>query len=81
MVSTIECYNLNPQKFEDLIHAFLSQQRLALRTGKNGQISHPREWFTVDYKTAIEVCKLIVSGEITQYRMDDAQGRLVKKKN
>ncbi len=81
VLATIECYNLNPQKFEDLIHAFLSQQRLALRTGKDGQVSHPREWFTVDYKTAIEVCKLIVSGEITQYRMDDAQGRLVKKKN
>lgn len=80
VLSIIDCFNLNPQKFENLIHAFLSKQRLNVTmrdcTGKTYQ---PEEWFMVTPKTAVEVCRRIIDGSIVQYRMDNTTGRIVKK--
>lgn len=78
--SVLQCYNLNPQKFENLIHAFLCQQRLTLKlTSKTGKTYYPKEWFTVDFETALAVCEHIVDGTITQYRMDNVSGKIVKR--
>ncbi len=80
VMASIACYNLNPQKFENLVHAFLHKQRLNLTLiGKDGKAYRPEEWFTVDVQTALEVCRRIIDGSITDYRMDDIQGRIVKK--
>lgn len=77
--ATIACYNLNPQKFENLVHAFLSSQRINMTlTGKDGKSYHPEEWFSVDWQTALAVCQHIVDGTITQYRMDNTTGRMVR---
>lgn len=78
--ASIACYNLNPQKFENLVHAFLHKQRLNLKLiDQNGKPYHPEEWFTVDWQTALEVCQHIVDGSITQYRMDNTTGKMVRK--
>lgn len=80
VMASIACYNLNPQKFENLVHAFLHKQRLNLTLiGKDGKAYRPEEWFTVDVQTALEVCRRIIDGTITRYRMDDIRGRVVKK--
>jgi len=82
IVTTFDCYNLNPQRFESLIHGFLANQRLAITlTSKQGEIYHPREWFAVPLDTAIEVVKRIVDGTIAQYRIDNVTGRLKQKQN
>ena len=79
--ASIACYNLNPQKFERLVHAFLYHQRLTMKLiGKNGKAYRPEEWFTVDWQTALEVCQHIVDGTITQYRMVNTSGKIVQKK-
>lgn len=81
ILATVECYNLNPHKFETLIHGFLHAQRLKMTlTDKAGKPYRPKEWFSVSLETALETVHLIVSGEIIQYRMDNTTGRLVKKK-
>lgn len=77
--ASIACYNLNLQKFEHLVHAFLRYQRLNMKLiGRNGTPYHPEEWFTVDWQTALEVCQRIVDGTITQYRMDNTTGKMVR---
>ncbi|MGP9772142.1 GIY-YIG nuclease family protein [Halomonas citrativorans] len=80
-LASIECYNLNPNKFETLIHGFLHAQRIKMTlTGRDGKEYHPREWFSVPLDTAREVVKRIIDGSIVQYRMDNTTGRLLKKK-
>lgn len=74
------CYNLDPRRFERLVHAFLHNQRLCVELrDKDGAAYRPREWFTVDWRTAAEVCSRIIDGSIGQYRMDNANLRLVRK--
>lgn len=80
LLASIACFNLDPRKFEDLIHAFLHHQRLNITLkSSNGKAYHPEEWFTVDADTALKVCHAIVDGTITQYRMDNTTGKIVKK--
>ena len=80
VLAKIDCYNLNPQKFENLIHAFLYQQRINITlTSRDGTQYHPEEWFAVDMETAVLICELIIDGTIVQYRMDNVAGKIVKK--
>ena len=80
ILATIECYNLNPNKFESLIHGFLHAQRLQMTlVANNGKTYNPREWFSVSLDTAREVVRRIIDGSIVHYRMDNTTGRLVVK--
>ena len=80
LLAKINCFNLDPQRFENLIHAFLCNQRINIAlTGKNGTTYRPEEWFSVDRDTAVAICEKIVDGSITQYRMDNVQGVMVRK--
>lgn len=79
-VTDFECFNMNPQRFEALVHAFLAAQRLNVDLiGKNGKHYRPREWFAVSLEVAREVINRIIDGSITQYRMDNTTGLIVKK--
>lgn len=81
ILAAIECFNLNPHRFESLIHGFLHAQRLVITlTGKDGKTYHPKEWFSVPLETAREVVKRIIDGTIVQFRMDNTTGRIVPKK-
>ncbi|WP_431639518.1 hypothetical protein WCP94_003412 [Bilophila wadsworthia] len=82
ILASIQCFNLNPQKFENLIHAFLHKQRLGMTLiSSKGKAYKPEEWFAVDMNTAVEVCQHIIDGTITQYRMDNTSGKIVQKSN
>lgn len=79
-VTEFECYNMNPQRFESLVHGFLAVQRLNVDlVGKDGKYYRPREWFAVSLEVAREVISRIIDGTITQYRMDNTTGQMVKK--
>lgn len=81
ILSAFECYNLNPHKFETLVHGVLHAQRLQMTlTGKDGKIYHPKEWFTVDLETAKQVVQRIIDGSIVNYRMNNTTGKLVSKR-
>lgn len=80
-VTDFECFNMNPQRFEALVHAFLAAQRLNVElVGKDGKHYRPREWFAVSLEVAREVINRIIDGSITQYRMDNTTGKIVKKR-
>lgn len=82
ILAVMDCYNLNPNKFESLIHGFFHAQRLNVTlTGKNGKTYHPQEWFSVPLDIAREVIRRIIDGSIVSYRMDNTTTALVKKKS
>lgn len=79
ILASLDCYNLNPQKVEHLIHAFLAKQRLNMTLiSSKGKPYRPTEWFAVDLATAVAVAEHIVAGDIMSYRMDNTTGRLKK---
>lgn len=80
-VASFECYNLDPRRFERLVHAMLHYQRVnVLLHSRDGETYRPREWFDVELDAAREIVKRIVDGTIAQYRMDNTTGRLISKR-
>ncbi|WP_301583715.1 GIY-YIG nuclease family protein [Halomonas alkaliantarctica] len=80
IVASFECYNLDPRRFERLVHAMLHQQRVnVLLHSRDGSTYRPREWFDVELDAAREIVTRIVDGTIVKYRVDNTTGRLVGK--
>lgn len=65
------CYNMNAQKFEQLIQRFFGNSCLEVDVFDNKGIRHtPREWFIVPLEAIEQAITLIISGEIVNYRYD-----------
>lgn len=79
-VAIYDCYNLNPQKFEQLLHSFFGKACLNLEIfDKKGQRHTPREWFVAPFNVIEQAVALIVSGDIVGYRYDELAEAIVKK--
>jgi hypothetical protein len=66
-----QCYNLNPQKFEQLIHNFFGKACLEIDVfDEKGKRHTPREWFIAPLNIIEQAITLIISGEIIRYRYD-----------
>lgn len=80
IVETYQIYNLNAKKFEQLIHRVFASACLDIEfdTKDNLRIN-PREWFIVPKNVIEEAIKLIVSGEVVNYRFDKELQILVEK--
>lgn len=71
IVSSFECYNLNTQKFEQLLHTFFGTSCLEVDvTDNNGKKHRPREWFLAPIGIIDAAVKMIISGDIVNYRYD-----------
>jgi hypothetical protein len=71
IVMAYKCYNMNPQKFELLIHNFFGAACLNVDVfGKDGKRYTPREWFIAPLDIIERAIHLIISGEIVKYRYD-----------
>ena len=71
VISIFECYNLNPQRLEQLTHNFFGKTCLNFDIfAKNGIRHTPREWFIVPLEAIEEAIELIISREIIDYRYD-----------
>jgi hypothetical protein len=80
IVATSQCYNLNAQKLEALVHGFLAPRRLNVKLKSHtGQVYTPKEWFNVPLATALAVIQHIVDGTISQYRLDNTTGKILSK--
>jgi|SRR5690554_1503229 len=80
ILATVECYNLNPNKFETRIHEVPAWPAVENDAdGKDGKAYNPRECFSVPLDTAREVVRRIIDGSIVHYRMDNTTCCLVKK--
>jgi hypothetical protein len=71
IVAEYQAYNMNTQKFEKLLHRFLSEVCLDLEVAdKKGRMHQPREWFIAPLEVINRAIELIATGQIQHYRYD-----------
>jgi len=79
-VSIYECYNMNAQKFENLIHTFFGSACLDIQVSdQSGKLCKPREWFIAPLSAIEQAIGLLISGEIINYRYDTTQNKVVER--
>ncbi len=80
VITSFECYNLNPQKLELILHKFFGKVCLEVDVfDRSGKRHTPREWFIAPLPVIEEAIRLTISGEIINYRYD-AGTKLIKRK-
>ncbi|MEA3498038.1 MAG: GIY-YIG nuclease family protein [Campylobacterota bacterium] len=71
-VASYQCYNMNTQKFEQLLHQFFGASCLNIKIiGNDNQEHTPREWFIAPLNIIKQAVNLLINGEIIYYRYDD----------
>ena len=69
LVAEYECYNMNTQKFENLIHTVFKDVCIDFEIADlQGTMCKPREWFSVPLEQINTAIELIVNGQIVNYR-------------
>lgn len=67
----VRCFNLNVPSLESAIHAFFKDVNCSFEvTDAEGNKHYPREWFIAPLDVIQETIRLIVDGEIEQYKYD-----------
>lgn len=80
IVMTYKCYNMNPQKFEQLIHNFFGNSCLNIDVfDKDGNRYTPREWFIAPVGIIDQAIHLIISGDIVKHRYDSRNEEIVSR--
>ena len=80
IVMTYKCYNINPQKFEQLIHNFFGNSCLNIDVfDKEGSRYTPREWFIVPVGIIDQAIRLIISGDIVKHKYDSIIEEIVER--
>ena len=71
IVMAYQCYNLNPQKLEKLLHQFFGRYCLNIDVfDEEGNRHTPREWFIAPLYVIEEAVQMILQGKIWNYRYD-----------
>ena len=71
IISTWKCYNMNVNKFENLIQKFFKDACLNIDINdKNGNKHSPREWFILPFEIIEDAIDLIINGEILKYKFN-----------
>jgi hypothetical protein len=71
IVTYWKCYNMNPQKLEQLLHNFFGSSCLNIDIYDENKRRHtPREWFVAPLDVIEQAVELIISGEVVDYRYD-----------
>lgn len=79
-VSGWKCYNMNPQKFEQLLHNFFGQSCLNIDVfDEDGKRYTPREWFIAPLEVIEQAIALIITEEIVGYRYDAESNAIISK--
>lgn len=80
VVTIFECYNMNPQKLEQLLHTFFGSACLDIDIFDNKRKRHtPREWFIAPLNIIEDAINMILSGEIVHCKYDPETQQIVEK--
>ena len=78
IVTVFQCYNMNPQKLEQLLHTFFGSACLNIDIfDKNGQRHTPREWFVAPLNIIEDAINLVLNGEIVHCKYDPEIQKIV----
>lgn len=79
-VSSYKCFNMNAQKFENLLHTFFGKACLEIEVAdSDGKICKPREWFIAPLQAIEMAIQLLINGEIVHYWYDLDTKQVVEK--
>ena len=71
LIESFQCYNLNPQKLELLLHTFFGESCLNIDIyDADGKRYVPREWFVAPLEVIEQAIQLLINGEIIHYKYD-----------
>lgn len=71
IITSWKCYNMNPQKLEQLLHNFFGKSCLNIDVFDEKKRRHtPREWFIAPIDVIEQAIELIISGEVIIYIYD-----------
>lgn len=80
IITAWKCYNMNPQKLEQLLHNFFGKSCLNIDIFDDKKRRHtPREWFVAPIEIIEQAIELIISGEVVNYKYDVLNKRIVKR--
>lgn len=80
VVMAYQCYNMNPQKLEKLVHGFFGQACLNIDVfDKNGNRHTPREWFIAPLHVIEQAIHFIIAGTIINYKYDFDSEEIIEK--
>lgn len=80
IVSVFKCYNMNPQKLEQLLHNFFGSSCLNIDVfDKDGNRHTPREWFIAPLDIIEEAIHLVISRDIVLYTYDADRREIVER--
>ena len=75
-----QCYNMNPQKLEQLLHNFFGNSCLEIDVfDEKGTRHTPREWFIAPIEVIEQAIELIISGEIINFTYDSNNQIIISK--
>lgn len=78
LVASYQCFNLNPQKLELLLHTFFATVCLNVDVfDADGERHTPREWFVAPIQIINQAIEFLISGEIVNYRYDSNRQEIV----
>lgn len=80
IIETYKTFNVNAQKFEDIIHKFFKSAQVLIDViDNNGTRCAPKEWFSVPLGIIQQAIALLVSGEIVNYKYDPITQTIVER--
>ena len=80
IITTWKCYNMNPQKLEQLLHNFFGSSCLNIDIFDENKRRHtPREWFIAPLEVIEQAIQLIINGEIVKYCYDIDNSIIIKR--
>lgn len=80
LIESFQCYNLNPQKLELLLHTFFGEACLNIDLyDANGKRYIPREWFVAPIEVIEQAIQLLLNGEIIHYRYNSGKQEITLK--
>lgn len=80
LVTAYKCFNMNTQKFEQLIHNFFGASCLEVDVfDSSGRRHTPREWFIAPLEVIETAIHLIISGEVVKYAYDTKNEVIIEK--
>ncbi|MBT7624518.1 MAG: GIY-YIG nuclease family protein [Flavobacteriaceae bacterium] len=71
IISAYKTFNLDPQKFESILHNFFSERCLDVKIAdKKGNYKMPKEWYIVPIQVIEEVIQLIINNQHLNYKFN-----------
>ena len=80
IIMVYKCYNMNPQKLEQLLHNFFGKSCLNIDVfDKEGNRHTPREWFIAPLDIIEQAIHLIITGDIVKYHYNSINEQIIIK--